>query len=226
MYSSFMGRLPEVHLGVFFPLRLICRTPRFFIKAPKKNEAARQGQGSLNYTCWGDQTMQIYEDFDGFPPCSALFRVVLEWPMFSVICTLWPLGHLTIEDLQKTNLFYWIKNETTQHFLACFVLLPCHLKRENHPLRWFSWTKIWTLAFFFKKCRTGLRENFHILFGTVFHRFGESDFTYHDLSAFACLRVVSRNVRYFEKTQVLEFEESGRFAKIWFRNSTSVGESF
>ena len=27
----------------------------------------RVGQGSLNYLFWGDQTMQIYGNFEGFP---------------------------------------------------------------------------------------------------------------------------------------------------------------
>ena len=34
-------------------------------------------QGSLNYPSWGDQTMQMYGHFEGFPPYSALFGVVI-----------------------------------------------------------------------------------------------------------------------------------------------------
>ena len=34
-------------------------------------------QGSLNYPFWGDQTMQIYDKFEGFPLNSALFGLVL-----------------------------------------------------------------------------------------------------------------------------------------------------
>ena len=34
-------------------------------------------QGSLNYQFWGDETMQIYGKFEGFPFYNALFGLVI-----------------------------------------------------------------------------------------------------------------------------------------------------
>ena len=47
----------------------------------EKNTVVRQG--SLNGTHFGgDQTMQIYGDFEGFPLNSALFGLVISWPLW------------------------------------------------------------------------------------------------------------------------------------------------
>lgn len=74
--------------------------------------------------------------------------------------------HLTIEDLQNYKfLFYWNKNETPQHLLACFSCCLI-IWKGLYPLGWFSWTNSELWCLFFINVGPACVKT-HILFGTV-----------------------------------------------------------